>query len=133
MEQPISAMMQPVAASVRAEDTVAQAAEEMLRYGVSFVPVLDSDGGPPLGVITMDELMDFRNGDRDPYAVRAGDICADKPAEVGPNTPVGEVARLMVAREIHHVIVTENRNILGVVSSLDFVRQFIPGQPGPGH
>ena len=31
----------------------------------------------------------------------------------------------MVARGVHHVVVTENRAIVGIVSALDFVGQFI--------
>ena len=34
---------------------------------------------------------------------------------VGPDTAVGEVARMMVARGIHHVVVSEDEHIRGVV------------------
>jgi hypothetical protein len=32
----------------------------------------------------------------------------------------------MVERGIHHVVVTDSQGIAGVVSSLDFVRTFLP-------
>ena len=60
-----------------------------------------------------------------PPRLRAWEICSYKPVEVGPGASVSDVARLMVARGIHHVVVTENKAIIGIVSALDFVKQFI--------
>ena len=42
-----------------------------------------------------------------------------------PDVPVSEVARLMVTRGVHHVVITEDNEIRGIVSALDFVKQFI--------
>jgi CBS domain-containing protein len=44
---------------------------------------------------------------------------------VGPETPLAEVARHMMERGIHHVVVVEDDSLVGVVSSLDFVRTFV--------
>jgi CBS domain-containing protein len=41
---------------------------------------------------------------------------------VSPDTPVTEVARLLVARHIHRVLVTEGEKVRGVISTLDLVR-----------
>jgi len=52
-------------------------------------------------------------------------LCTYKPISVDQATPLGEVARLMVERRIHHVVVTGDAGLAGVVSSLDFVRNCI--------
>jgi CBS domain-containing protein len=44
---------------------------------------------------------------------------------VRPDATLGEVARLMVESNIHHVVVTDGNEIKGVVSALDFVRTFV--------
>ena len=48
-----------------------------------------------------------------------------KPITVSPDTPISEVARLMIEHKIHHVVVTDSERIAGVVSSFDFVRTFL--------
>jgi len=53
-------------------------------------------------------------------------MCSYKPVVVDAETPIAVVAALMVERGIHHVVVTDRHGIAGVVSSLDFVRTFIP-------
>lgn len=127
----VSTLMSTDVATVRADDTVASVAEEMLRGGLSFVPVV-GPGAALLGIISADDLMQFRSAGRHPGTVHAWEICSYKPVEVGPDAPLAEVARLMVDRQIHHVIVTRQHDIVGVVSSLDFVRQFVPGAASGG-
>jgi|GEM_PF-2277500 len=42
---------------------------------------------------------------------------------VAPETPLNEVARLMIEQDIHRVLVLEKeRSLLGIVSAFDFVR-----------
>jgi CBS domain-containing protein len=130
--QPISSIMARDVVSVQADDNLVAVTDALLRHGLSFVPVLDRAGGTLLGIISADDVLQQRQRGRDPDKLHAWEICAYRPVEIGPDTPVGEVARMMVERQIHHVIVTQNRSLLGVVSSLDFVRQFMSGQSGSG-
>ncbi|HEY2388916.1 MAG TPA: CBS domain-containing protein [Candidatus Binatia bacterium] len=53
-------------------------------------------------------------------SVRA--IMVTDPVSVAPDTPVVEVARLLVARHMHRVLVTDGAQLVGVISSLDVVR-----------
>ena len=69
--------------------------------------------------------MKFHALGRDPLAVPAWQLCSYRPISVGIDAPVHEVARLMVDRHVHHVVVTEGSSLAGVVSSLDFVRTFV--------
>jgi CBS domain-containing protein len=127
LDQPISALMSPDVISVQADDTIATVTGELLRHGLSFMPVIDRNGGTLLGIIGADDLLKFREAKRDPEAVQAWQVCAYRPLEAEPDTPAREVARRMVEGRIHHVIVTSNKEVLGVVSSLDFLRQYASG------
>ena len=53
------------------------------------------------------------------------------PLGVDAATPIAEVARQMVERHMHHVVVTDKGRVVGVVSALDFVRRFADDPPGP--
>jgi len=75
-----------------------------------------------VGVISATDLLQFHAQERDPATVRAWQLCTYKPISVDQATPLGEVARVMVERRIHHVVVTGDAGLVGVVSSLDFVR-----------
>lgn len=125
MDKPISSLMTSPVRTVRADDTVEQVAAELRQHKLSFAPVVASPGNTVVGIISITDLLHLQAAKRDPKSVHAWEICSYKPLEVGPHTPVGEVARMMVERGVHHVVVTEDGNIRGVVSSIDFVRQFI--------
>jgi len=126
MDQPVSSLMSFPVWTVPADDTIEQVEAELRDHQLSFAPVVASPGNTVVGIISASDLLQFRTAGRDPKAVRAWEICSYKPLVVGPGTAVGEVARMMVARGIHHVVVSEDEHIRGVVSSLDFVRKFLP-------
>jgi predicted transcriptional regulator len=131
MNKPISSMMERRVWSVGMDDTVAQVDELFSLRGLSWAPVLEPNH-VIVGVISSSDLLQFHAQGRDPASVRAWQLCSYKPISVEPATPVGEVARQMVERGIHHVVVTDARGgIAGVVSSLDFVRTFAPAGPAP--
>ncbi|WP_083758946.1 CBS domain-containing protein [Shewanella sediminis] len=45
--------------------------------------------------------------------------------EVGTDTSIKEAAELMVAHNIHHLLVVENDAIKGIVSSIDFIGELL--------
>jgi len=121
MNTTISSLMQRQVWSVDMDDTIAQVDALLAEHGLSWAPVLDA-GRAVVGVISATDLLQFHAQERDPAAVRAWQLCTYKPISVDQATPLGEVARVMVERRIHHVVVTGDAGLVGVVSSLDFVR-----------
>ena len=124
MSQPISSFMERQVWTVDMDDTVAEVESLFTRQGLSWAPVLESSR-TIVGAISASDLLRFHAQGQDPSAVRAWQRCSYKPITVSPDTPVGEVARLMIESKIHHVVVTDSEGIVGVVSSLDFVRTFV--------
>jgi signal-transduction protein with cAMP-binding, CBS, and nucleotidyltransferase domain len=119
--KPISSLMSSPVWSVDMDDTVETIESLMARQHISWVPVVEP-GGATVGVITQSDLLQFHLRKQDPTAVPAWMICSYKPISVDAGTSVGEVARLMLERRIHHVVVTQAGSMAGVVSALDFVR-----------
>ncbi len=131
MNKPISHMMTKSVWTVDTQDTVEKVEHLLNSHRLSSVPVVDSKG-VIFGIISAPDLVLFHSGRKNPKAILAWEICTYKPIEVGPTTPVGDVARLMVKNRVHHVVVTENRKVQGFVSSLDFVEQYVlKGAPNP--
>ena len=60
------------------------------------------------------------------------DIMVTEVGTVAPETPITEVARLLLARHLHRVLVTEGRQIRGVISALDLVRLIADERLRPG-
>ena len=124
MSQPISSFMERQVWTVDMEDTVAEVESLFARQGLSWAPVLESSR-TVVGAISASDLLQLNAQGKDPSAVRAWQRCSYKPISVSPDTPVSEVARLMIESKIHHVVVMDGGNIAGVISSLDFVRTFV--------
>lgn len=124
MSMPIASMMQNQAMTVDMDATLEQVGEVLRMHNLSAVPVVERKG-VVVGIISARDLAHFLHEKRDAGAVRAWEICSYKPVEVAPDATVSDVARLMVARGIHHVVVTDNKAVIGIVSALDFVKQFI--------
>jgi predicted transcriptional regulator len=120
----ISSLMQRKVWSVDIDASIAEVERLFAERRLSWAPVLESKR-TAIGVISAADLTQFNAQARDPESVRAWQLCTYKPISVGPETPIGEVARLMVEHHIHHVIVSDCSGIVGVVSSMDFVRTFV--------
>ena len=130
MDESISAMMEKSATTVDMDDKVEKVEAVLRTHNVSAVPVIDGTTGMTIGIISTRDLLRFHADKKDPATLRAWEICSYKPIEVSPSASVSEVARLMVAHGIHHVVVTENCQIKGIESSLDLVKRFIPEGQG---
>jgi len=134
MESTISYMMHRTVWSASTEDTVDRVDELLISHHLESVPIIDPRG-VLFGILSAPDLMRWHAEHDDPRArtVRAWEICTYRPVEVGPDTPIREVAEMMVRRRIHHVLVTENHHVMGIVSALDFVEQLVlKGTLAPG-
>lgn len=54
--------------------------------------------------------------------LRARDLMNPEPITVPARMPISEVAQVMARAGVHRVLVTEGREVVGILSSMDFVR-----------
>lgn len=128
----VSALMTTPVTTVRADDTAAAVIDALQQRHLSFVPVTEGPHGHLLGIISASDILHFQAAGRDLKLVQAWQICAYKPLSVEADTAALEVAQLMVEHQLHHVVVMKDREVIGIVSSLDFVRQYIEQEKGKG-
>lgn len=123
MSQTIASLMNREVHTAGPDDTLQAVEARLMAHGLSWMPVVDQ--GNVLGVISSADLLRQHAGGSAPPKVSAWQLCTYKPVTVRPDATLGEVARLMIESNIHHVVVAEGNEIRGVVSSLDFVRTFM--------
>lgn len=123
MPQYVSEIMTRDVETIEMETTIDRVEALFTAHQRSFVPVVDAHG-EIFGIISSGDLRRFHAEKKNPKAVRAWELCTCRPKSVRPDTSLSEVAELMLKQKIHHVLIAENGNLHGLVSSLDFVRQF---------
>jgi predicted transcriptional regulator len=123
MSQAISTLMQRQVQVVEMDQTVNDIEALFAERRLHWAPVIDQRGDI-IGVISDADLVRLRAREHDAGNVPAWQLCTYKPITVDASAPLPDVARQMVSRQLHHVVVTEQGRIAGVVSSLDFVQMF---------
>lgn len=80
------------------------------------------DLGAIVGVVTTFDVnrFDFTGGD--PYAARAHEIANPSIISVPSNATVKEAAKKMLDSDVHHLVVMNDGEVVGILSSLDFVK-----------
>ena len=126
MTETIAALMHRGVQTVGMDDSIAAVESFLAEQGRTWAPVTD-DRGEVIGAISTSDLLLFHAQQRDAGTVRAWQLCSYKPVVVGPQASLAEVAQQMMQRQIHHVVVADGAQVLGVVSALDFVALYARG------
>jgi CBS-domain-containing membrane protein len=124
MNRPISHMMAKTVLTAGTEDTIENVDTLLTSHRLSAVPIVDAKGAI-FGIVSSLDLLHFNATRKNPKAVRAWELCTYKPIAVSPETPVAEVAKLMIKNKIHHILIIENGMLRGIVSALDFVEHYV--------
>ncbi len=103
--------------TVRDDVTLEQVAAVLAENEISGAPVED-DEGSLLGVVSVTDVN--RSAAEPRLTVRQ--IMTPVADTVSEETPVAEIARIMVANHYHRVIVTRREKPVGVVSSMDLLK-----------
>ena len=132
--------------SVLPDTEVEELARLFVEKGVSAMPVLDAAGGlfgivtetdlveqdKPLHIPTVISIFDwvlylerekkFFDEVKKITARKVREICSTEVVSCAPDTPVAEIADLMVNHKAHLVPVIRDGKVVGVVARLDIIR-----------
>jgi CBS domain-containing protein len=142
-------LMKPNVVSLKDTSTAKEAAELLTETGFSGVPVVD-DEGVPVGVVSRADLVahqcervNYLNAGRKaaqvlPWGKKSGaghavphkkldskqvrDIMHPVIFSAAPDTPASTVIDTMLALSVHRLFVTEGDRLLGVISTIDILR-----------
>jgi CBS domain-containing protein len=132
--------------TVSTDTEVEELARLFVETGVSAMPVLDTKGAlqgivtetdlveqnKPLHIPTVISIFDwvlyleseknFREQVEKMTARKVGEICTREVVTCTPDTPVADIAALMVDHKAHLIPVIEGGKVVGVVARLDIIR-----------
>lgn len=100
----------------RPTDVVGELRDRMLDHRISALPVVDDDGHP-VGIVTSSDLVEEH-----PPELGVTEVMSTEVLVVPRYEDVHIAARVMRNHRTHHVVVTEGRKVVGVLSSFDLLR-----------
>ncbi|MDR7417872.1 MAG: CBS domain-containing protein [Armatimonadota bacterium] len=96
---------------------IAEAADVLLRYRIHGAPVVDSSGAL-LGMVSVVDLVG-RVGET------VADVMSADPVVAAEDTPVEEVARLMLDQMVRRVPIVRAGRVVGIISASDIIQLFL--------
>ncbi len=116
--------------TIGAADVVGTARDILLDGRIHAVPVVD-DSGRVVGVVSSLDLVEE-------WAPEQGivTVMSDRVRFVDESTTVSDCARVMLAERVHHLVVLDGPDLVGIVSSFDLLRELsrlAPEQLPPAH
>jgi CBS domain-containing protein len=129
MNVKIAQVMAPKVVTLQRHHTVDHARGVMRRNGVHALPVVEPDASVA-GIVTSHDLASDLKGATPISKVMTRDVYT-----IPQYNDVHHAARLMRNHRIHHVVVTHEKEVVGIVSSFDLLKlveehRFVM-KPGP--
>jgi CBS domain-containing protein len=117
--------MSPQVVVAKENTNAEQISARLLAGEFNGVPVID-DKGAVIGMVTAFDILRAIQGGKKLNAMLARDIMTPNPSTVKRDTPLEEIIRILVEKEIVLVPVVEDDNtnkLIGVVARLDILRE----------
>jgi signal-transduction protein with cAMP-binding, CBS, and nucleotidyltransferase domain len=121
--------------SVTRHQSVGRVRELLAKHGIHSLPVVNAER-EPLGIVTSMDLLDTVAD-----STLVGEIMTRDVVTVPKYADVHVAARMMRNHRIHHLVVTERNEVVGLLSSFDllrlienrrFVAKNLPSRPQKG-
>ena len=96
--------------------TAGQIKEKMTKRSLSNVPVVSPDDAP-IGVVSTSDLLAVEK-----EGAPISNIMTEKVYTIPEYEEVSVAARMMRNHKIHHLIVTQEQKVVGVISSFDLLK-----------
>jgi CBS domain-containing protein len=118
--------MSPQVVVAKENTNAEQISARLLAGKFNGVPVIDDDSGAVIGMVTALDILRAIQGGKKLNTMLSRDIMTPNPSVVNKDTPVEEIIRIMVEKEIVLVPVVEDYNtnkLIGVAARLDILRE----------
>ncbi len=121
----IASTMSPFPYSIDAEESVAKAAEMMIKYDIHHLPV--TEGEELVSVISKKEVRLIAapfSSTSDANEILVKDVCTVRAFKVDIHDSLEFALRVMAERHIGSVLVTKNDRLAGILTHTDVCRKF---------
>lgn len=118
MNVTVAELMHTPVMTITKHETVGHARKLMAEHRVSALPVVGPDRAP-LGIVTATDLLD---GHGHPDGAPVSQVMSPSPYTVPRSDGPHVAARIMRNHHLHHVVVVDAHQVVGMVSSYDLLR-----------
>ncbi len=108
-------MVSPVITSVP-HKSAGHIKDIMSKNHIKAVPIVNTEN-EPVGIITSSDLLKT-----DSEGTPAKKIMTENVLTIPQYSPVQDAARMMRNRRIHHIVVTHEKQVIGILSSFDLLK-----------
>ena len=98
------------------DETLGEVREKMTGLDIGAVPVVDTEG-VLRGIVTSEDLVTEY-----PLTIPVSRVMNSPVLTLSPDADAAEAARTMREQACHHVVVTRDERVVGIVSSFDLLR-----------
>jgi CBS domain-containing protein len=116
MNATIKDLMSRAVISAKPEDTVSDVQRVLSQGGISALPILDGEGSL-MGIVTSTDVLKASDLD-----LPVTEVMSERVYTVPPSAGVHIAARIMRNHHTHHVVVTHNDRVVGMIASYDLLR-----------
>lgn len=116
MNVKIQELMSKSVVTAQPHHTVATLKEKMAKHKLNSVPVVSTDG-EPVGVVSVSDIFAVDNA-----GLPISNIMTEKVYTVPAYDNVSVAARIMRNHKIHHLMVTDDKKLIGIISSFDLLK-----------
>ncbi len=95
--------------------------EIFVTHKISGGPVIDNSGSI-VGFVSKSDVTRFDSSGQDPNYTQVFEIASPRVIFISPDTSIEDAAQRMIEKQVHHLVVTQDEELVGILSSLDFVR-----------
>ncbi len=121
----VSEFMQTDLLTVQQDDIIEFVADLLVWKKINFALVED-DKGNLVGLVDIknitEHLVKNKNLDKDGQFLLVKDIMDDNPKTISPNETIDEAAKLILENNTEHLPVTQNGELIGVITTNDFLK-----------
>jgi CBS domain-containing protein len=87
---------------------------------ISGAPVID-DLGDVVGFVSKSDIIRFNSTGQNPAYVRVHEITHPQVISIAVSASIAEAADKILDEHVHHLLVVDEKDMVGLLSSLDFV------------
>ncbi len=117
----VSDIMSTSVRTIHRDITICDLEEIFIAHRISGGPVIDNSGDL-IGFVSKSDVTRFDSTGEDPNYTQVIEIASPLVIIVPPETTIEEAAQTMLEKHVHHLLVTEGEELVGILSSLDFVK-----------
>lgn len=99
---------------IKPDDRLERARDMLIAIGIHALPVMDDDD--VVGIITSTDLIDDW-----PEHTPVADVMTPVPTSIAAEASIREAAEVMINHRIHHLLVCDGDEVIGILSSFDLL------------